>query len=228
MKKIVLLLVSIFLFGIFSVYSQEMNPKEQTGYAVGVMLVEKIKESGMDIDFGAIRELFGGGFIESLKAGFRDGLVGDIKFSQEELMVSLAPLLEKIAAMQNQGKEDENAEETQNVFHYASRIAQYYCSISYYYLFIKEYAQSEQAARKALEIDSEYILSKTNLAHALLFQNRFAEAEAIYKELSQTIYQNDETYNQVLLKDLKELEDAGVIPEERKGDVEKIRAMLGR
>jgi hypothetical protein len=59
----------------------------------------------------------------------------------------------------------------------------------------------------------------------LLFQNRFSEAEKIYKELSQ-IKKNNETYVQLLLEDFKELEKAGAVPERHKVDVEKIRKML--
>jgi ATP/maltotriose-dependent transcriptional regulator MalT len=64
------------------------------------------------------------------------------------------------------------------------------------------------------------------LAHALLFQNRFSEAEAVYKELSQTIIKNNETYTKALLKDFDDLEKAGAIPEAYKDDVEKIRKIL--
>ena len=105
-------------------------------------------------------------------------------------------------------------------------VAQRYTAFSWRYLFINEYAQSEQFALKALELDSTYSISKTNLAHALLFQNRFSEAEAVYKELSKTIIINNETFAKVLLKDFDDLEKAGAIPEDFKDDVEKIRKML--
>ena len=99
-------------------------------------------------------------------------------------------------------------------------------NLSAYYLCTKQFTLSEQSARQALELDGTMIWVKANLAPALLFQNRFSEAETLYKELSQTIYQNNETFTQPLLDDLKEFEKTGVIPEERKADVEKIRKML--
>ncbi|MDR1601177.1 MAG: tetratricopeptide repeat protein [Tannerella sp.] len=99
-------------------------------------------------------------------------------------------------------------------------------SLSWYYLFTQEYPLSEQSARKGLDADPSQVWIKTNLAHALLFQSRFAEAETIYQELSQTIYKNNETFTQALLDDFDALEKAGAIPEERKQDVEKIRTML--
>jgi len=100
-----------------------------------------------------------------------------------------------------------------------------YGNLSWYCLFTKEYAKSEQYARQALELDSASI-AKTNLAHALLFQNSFAEAEKIYKELSQITYKDDQTYTQTLLEDINTLEKSAAIPKERKAEVEKIRKML--
>jgi len=43
-------------------------------------------------------------------------------------------------------------------------------NLSWSYLFVKEYAQSETAARRALELDDAQTWVKVNLAHALLFQ----------------------------------------------------------
>ncbi|MCL2291366.1 MAG: tetratricopeptide repeat protein [Bacteroidetes bacterium] len=94
------------------------------------------------------------------------------------------------------------------------------------YLFTKKFTQAEQFANKALELDSNFFKATTNLAHALLLQNRFSEAEPLYLELAQTIKEGNETYTQTLLNDLDILEEEEVIPEERKADVEKIREML--
>ena len=99
-------------------------------------------------------------------------------------------------------------------------------NFSEYYLFTKEYAHAEQFAREALALDSTILHGKIYLAHALLFQNRFAEAEKIYQELSKTIYQDKETYAPTILESLDELEKADAIPEARKADVEKIKGML--
>ena len=105
-------------------------------------------------------------------------------------------------------------------------LARRYTAFSWNYLFVNDYAQSEQFARKSLELDSTYAVAKTNLAHALLFQNRFSEAEAVYKELSKTLYKTNETYTKALLIDFDDLEKMGAIPEKHKDDVEKIRKML--
>ena len=221
MKKLVLFLAGLFFFGIFTIKAQEMTDREKSGYALGVMLVERLKSAEIDMSFlEAIRQ---GGFVEAFRTGFQDALSGNIKLTMEELQASLAAFMTKIEAMQNQGSNNET-DRPKNTIEYQSILARNYCTISWYYLFIKEYAQSEQSALKALELDSTYIVSKTNLAHALLFQNRFSEAEVIYKELVQI----DETYAKVLLDDFNDLEKAGVIPSERKADVEKIKQILQR
>ena len=98
--------------------------------------------------------------------------------------------------------------------------------LSWYYLFTKEYAQAEQTSLQVLELDNAHTLSKIILAHALLFQNRFSEAETIYKEILQTVYDDNETYIPLILDDFEALEKANVIPENCKTDVEKIRKML--
>ena len=50
MKKSVII-ISLFLLGTaFSVKSQEMTQKEKISYAIGVILGEKIKDSGVDMN----------------------------------------------------------------------------------------------------------------------------------------------------------------------------------
>ena len=107
---------------------------------------------------------------------------------------------------------------------YSKSVGMALTNLSWCYLITKEYSKSEQSARQAMELGRK--LGKPMLAYALLFQNRFSEAEVIYKELSQTIYENNETHTQLFLDDLEELEEMGVIPEECKDNVEKIRKML--
>jgi len=216
-----------------------MTQKEKNNYALGVFLGEKLQEKITEsgIDPGVLEMLKG--FIkenvtfEFIKEGFRDRMKGEIKLPKEEIMKILAELEKKkeyIEGLINSQKESDNNDDNdgQSSSNDSYTMAQRYTSISWHYLFVKEYAQAEKVARKALEINPTYLVSKTNLAHALLFQNRFSKAETIYKELSQTIYQNNETFSKVLLNDFATLEKAGVIPEKRKGDVEKIRQMLRR
>jgi len=93
-------------------------------------------------------------------------------------------------------------------------------NLSWFYLLTQEYVKSEQSAREAWKLDSTELRSKAYIAHALLFQGHYAEAEKIYKELLQA------NEHEVISDNFDELKQAGAIPEERKGDVEKIRLVI--
>ena len=97
-------------------------------------------------------------------------------------------------------------------------------NLSFCCLCIKDYVQAEQYANEVGKIDSA--AGKIFIAHILLFQGHYARAEEIYKELSQTIEYDNQTYTQTLLYDFRELEKAGAIPEEHKTEVEKIKIMI--
>lgn len=232
--KTVLFCIGLFLLGIFSLKAQEMTEKEKHSYAIGVIVGEKLKEkiTESNIDptiFESLKKTIKEKIdFESLKAGFQDIMKGECKISKEKILAVFEELQKKVSEIEQltNAKKEEKENESQCTINYQRTIAQHYTSISYYYLFINDFIQSEQAARKALDLDSSYLPPKTNLAHALLFQNRFSEAEPIYKELSQTIYQDNKTYTQALLDDFAELEKASIISEGNKTDVEKIRQML--
>jgi len=98
-----------------------------------------------------------------------------------------------------------------------------YADLSKCYLYNKEYTQTERYARMALDIDSNASIAKLNLAHALLFQNHLPEAENLYIELSKTVDEEGENYTKMIYDDFDAFEKAGIIPEERKMDVEKIK-----
>ena len=86
-------------------------------------------------------------------------------------------------------------------------------------IFENKLIESEQYAREILSIDSTQIWVYSNIAASLLFQGKFAEAEAIYRQ-----YKNE--LKDSFLQDFIDFEAAGIIPEERKADVERIRQML--
>jgi len=109
---------------------------------------------------------------------------------------------------------------------YLKNILNQNTDISECFLLMKDYQQAEQFALKALEIDQNYHRAKIKLAHSLLFQNRFSEAEIIYKELSKSILKGTETYSPTILEDFDAYENAEAIPKENKNDVEKIKKML--
>lgn len=102
---------------------------------------------------------------------------------------------------------------------YESEIAATLGSLSYNRLFNSNWKAAEQAAREALAlVPSEHWIN-ANLAAALLFQGKYNEAEQICRQ-----YKDD--LKEGLPKGFDDLEAAGVIPEERKADVERIRQML--
>ena len=87
------------------------------------------------------------------------------------------------------------------------------------YMSTQRFAESESMCISALKINPNIHFAYTNLAAALLFQGKVEEAEKIYRQYKAEL--KDE-----FLLDFAEFERAGVIPEERKADVERIKAML--
>jgi tetratricopeptide (TPR) repeat protein len=103
-------------------------------------------------------------------------------------------------------------------------------SLAWYYLLDKQFAAAENAAREALYpakfnktegYDQKIEWANTNLALALLFQGQYMEAEKIYTNLKDKPY-DKATYKEAFLKDLDELEKAGITHP----DVSKIRTLL--
>ena len=76
--------------------------------------------------------------------------------------------------------------------------------------FLQEsFEESEQAARKTLELSPESVGVVSNLASALLFQGKYEEALAYYQEWKDKKWPDDRygTFCKVFLSDLKELEE---------------------
>ena len=92
-------------------------------------------------------------------------------------------------------------------------------SQSYYANLLGKFSDGEHYSLEALEVDSTKHIAYTNLAAALLFQGKVEEAEKLYRQYKSEI--KDE-----FLADFLEFERLGVIPKERKKNVERIMAML--
>lgn len=92
-------------------------------------------------------------------------------------------------------------------------------SQSFRCIFAGQLEKSEQYAREALSIDPTQHWIYTNLAAALLFKGKYNEAEQIYCQFKDELKKG-------FLQDFNEYESAGVIPEERKVDVERIKKLL--
>ena len=110
-------------------------------------------------------------------------------------------------------KYEDNPDDVRN--YYAGTLG----SQSFNAILMKQYAESEQLAREGLAVDSTRHFIYTNLAAALLFQDKYAEAEKIYRQYKDELKDS-------FLNDFKQFAEADVIPKEREADVEKIKQML--
>jgi Leucine-rich repeat (LRR) protein len=111
--------------------------------------------------------------------------------------------------------------------HYNVTLAENYGRLSFVYILTKEYLLAEQSAKKAVELDEVELYNakswiKKNLAHALLFQGHFQEAQAIYEKLHET----HAIDGMVFFNDFDEFEKAGDIPEDRKKDIKQMRKLF--
>ena len=83
-----------------------------------------------------------------------------------------------------------------------------------------KYQQCEKYAIEALQIDSSrYYLIYPDYAMSLLMQGKVSEAEKIY-----SFYKKD--LKEIFLDSITEYEELNIISEERKTDVEIVKAML--
>ena len=92
-------------------------------------------------------------------------------------------------------------------------------SQSFYANLLGKFNEGEQYSLEAIKVDSAKHIAYTNLAAALLFQGKVEEAENLYRQYKTA-------FKDGFLDDFAEYERLNVIPEERKKDVERIKAML--
>ena len=92
-------------------------------------------------------------------------------------------------------------------------------SQSFYANLLGKFIEGEQYSLEAIKVDSAKHMAYTNLAAALLFQGKVEDAENLYRQ-----YKAE--FKESFLDDFAEYERLNVIPEERKNDVERIKAML--
>ena len=90
---------------------------------------------------------------------------------------------------------------------------------SFFANLLGKFKEGEQYSLEAIKVDSTKHIAYTNLAAALLFQGKVIEAEKLYLE-----YKDE--FKNTFIDDFAEFERLGVIPEERKADVERIKAIL--
>ena len=100
-----------------------------------------------------------------------------------------------------------------------NKYAEILVSRSFYANLLGKFNEGEQYSLEAIKVNSTNHIAYSNLAAALLFQGRVEEAENLYRQ-----YKAE--FKEGFLEDFSEYERLNVIPEERKKDVERIKAML--
>ena len=84
-------------------------------------------------------------------------------------------------------------------------------NLAWLLLFQRNFVESEQTARRALELDDTQTFVKVALAHALLFQDKYEAAKTFYLELKpQKNIESGRSYQEILLEDLDKLEQKGL------------------
>lgn len=86
-------------------------------------------------------------------------------------------------------------------------------------MFLGKFAEAEEYARKGMDIYPLHPIIYSCLAPALLLQGKYAEAEEIYRTHKAELKED-------FLENIKQLEEAGIIPNERRKDVENIKTLL--
>ncbi|MFN0175358.1 MAG: tetratricopeptide repeat protein [Saprospiraceae bacterium] len=93
--------------------------------------------------------------------------------------------------------------------------------------FLKKFEEVESDVREGMALDPDNKYLPSNLAPALLFQGKKDAALAEYKKwMDKPFNEDDPTYREVFLDDLKTFEKAGIIPAARMKDVAAVRKLL--
>ncbi len=111
------------------------------------------------------------------------------------------------------------------VDNYETTFAYYLSQRAWYGLFVQKYKEAEQDAQRAMRLDPNQSFIKSNLGHALLYQDQFDAAMKVYLDfVDDATNYSGITNKLVLLQDFDDLEAAG------KGhkDIEKVKARLNQ
>jgi tetratricopeptide (TPR) repeat protein len=95
--------------------------------------------------------------------------------------------------------------------HTKAELLDAYLGLSWYQLFVRDFAGALASTDSGLAIDPTYLPLETNRAHALLFLNRVAAADAIYRgNIGKKMPGSGDAWETVILDDLKQLEAGGL------------------
>jgi tetratricopeptide (TPR) repeat protein len=103
-----------------------------------------------------------------------------------------------------------------------AKLAEAYNQVAGWALFDKKFAEAEKYALLGLETDPSLKWINANLALACLFQGKYKKAQEIYNRLKDKVFNQNFSYKEVFLKDLNELESAGITHK----DIKKARELL--
>ena len=108
-------------------------------------------------------------------------------------------------------------------------LAYTYNSLAWRQLLTSRFAEAEASLLRGFELDPTNKYLSTNLAPALLFQGKTEAAMQEYEKWKDLPLGLNGLpfYRDAFLADFLEFENAGIIPEDRKADVEMVRKMLG-
>jgi tetratricopeptide (TPR) repeat protein len=83
---------------------------------------------------------------------------------------------------------------------------------SWYSLFVRDFRAAETSARRALDLDKNQTWIASNLAHALMFEGRLAEADAIYEAHrgERASQSNNRPWETAVAEDFAKLRNAGL------------------
>jgi Leucine-rich repeat (LRR) protein len=101
-----------------------------------------------------------------------------------------------------------------------------YSNCALCYLYTKQYTKAEYSAKKAIAIDANKKWTNLILSSTYLFQGLYQQAEALYLKFKNEKLDETEIGAHAALQQLKSMEEAGVIPPQYMGDVEKIRKLM--
>jgi len=95
-------------------------------------------------------------------------------------------------------------------------------NLSWHLLIVDSFKQAEKFARLGLQMDTSQIWIKTNLAHSLLLQGRYSEAEKEYLSIKEIKDIDGTLFKDEILKDFADLEKSGIT----NADIKKIKELL--
>jgi tetratricopeptide (TPR) repeat protein len=93
---------------------------------------------------------------------------------------------------------------------YQSSLVDTYYSTAWLFLLTRRPNEAIAAASKVIELDATKSSIKINLAHGYLLTNQFEKASAIYLENKDVKLPDGRGFTRVVLKDFKDLREAGV------------------